>query len=56
MPVKSIRFPNQTTYDGKITSLTEKEKDDKIELTTSNGIGVTKFSKHMEERASERKV
>ena len=27
MPVKSIRFPNQTTYDGKITSLTEKEKE-----------------------------
>ena len=45
-------FSREKVYGG----LTEKEKDDKIELTTSNGIGVTKFSKHMEERASERKV
>lgn len=35
MPVKSIRFPNQTTYDGKITSLTEKEK----EVLKKAGIG-----------------
>lgn len=45
-------YSREKVYGG----LTEKEKDDKIELTTSNGIGVTKFSKHMEERASERKV
>lgn len=32
------------------------EKTDIIELTTSNGINITKFSKHMEERAIERKV
>lgn len=32
------------------------EKSDIIELTTSNGINVTKFSKHMEKRASERKI
>ena len=37
MPVKSIRFPNQTTYDGKITSLTEKEK----EVLKKAGIGGT---------------
>ena len=41
-------YSREKVYGG----LTEKEKDDKIELTTSNGIGVTKFSKHMEERAS----
>ena len=35
MPVKSIRFPNQTTYDGKITSLTEKEE----EVLKKAGIG-----------------
>lgn len=35
MPVKSIRFPNQTTYDGKITSLTENEK----EVLKKAGIG-----------------
>lgn len=45
-------YSREKVYGG----LTEKEKDDKIELTTSNGIGVTKFSKHMEKRASERKV
>lgn len=32
------------------------KKTDIIELTTSNGINITKFSKHMEERAIERKV
>ena len=34
-------YSREKVYGG----LTEKEKDDKIELTTSNGIGVTKFSK-----------
>lgn len=38
------------------SEIDKKEKSDIIELKTSNGIGITKFSKHMEERAIERNV
>lgn len=48
-------YSREKTYNSE-SEIDKKEKSDIIELKTSNGIEVTKFSKHTEERALQRNV